>query len=117
MARHLKYTSAERQLASAARWIATDRDVLYHGTRYPELILKSGVLLRAELGQQVCLTRSPEVAAHWASMNRDDDERRGAIFVLNRNSLERSYKIRAVPEPFWLTNQTFHNEAEEEIRD
>ena len=53
-------------------------DVLYHGTPYPRLILRSGTLLRAECGdEKVCLTRSPEVAAYWALLQRDDHEARG----------------------------------------
>ena len=93
-----------------------NRDVLYHGTRYGKLILRTGVLLRAEIGEQkVCLTRSPEVAAYWALSERDDDEKGGAILVLDRQSLERKYKVRAVPWPFWHTDEVFHDEAEEEI--
>ena len=116
--RHIKYTNAQRQLASAARATAMDRDVLYHGTRYPQLILTTGVLLRAAIGQEkVCLTRSPEVAAYWALIDRDTDEGRGGIFVLNRETLELAYKLRAVPEPFWNGDDLFHDEAEEEIWD
>ena len=44
MLRHLKYTEAVRQLAGMARQKAMDRDVLYHGTRFAELIQKRGIL-------------------------------------------------------------------------
>ena len=118
MARHIQYTDAQRALASAARATAMNRDVLYHGTRYPQLILTTGVLLRAAIGQEkVCLTRSPEVAAYWAFMKRDDDESRGAILVFNRNSLERRYKLQVVDQPFWHGEDVYHDEAEEEIWD
>src|SRR5262245_21235145 len=118
MPRHKKYNDAQRELASAARATAMNRDVLYHGTRYGKLILRTGVLLRAELGQQkVCLTRSTEVAAYWALSERDDDEKCGAILVLDRQSLESRHKIQAVPGPFWHTAKVFHDEAEEEIWD
>lgn len=114
--RHLRYAKAERQLAGIAREIAMDRDVLYHGTRYPKLVLETGVLLQAVSGdQKVCLTRSPEVAAYWALLERDDDEACGAILVLDRPSLERRYELVPVPEPYWHTNKRFHDEAEEEI--
>ena len=43
MLRHLKYTEAVRQLAGMARQKAMDRDVLYHGTRFAELIQKRGI--------------------------------------------------------------------------
>ena len=48
MPRHIKYTDAERQLAGQAREIAMNRDVLYHGTRYAQSILKTGVLFLRE---------------------------------------------------------------------
>ena len=116
--RHIEYTDAQRELANEARKVAMSRDVLYHGTRYSRLILKTGILLRASVGEQkVCLTRSPEVAAYWALLERDDDENRGAIFVLDRNSLERAYAIQIVPGPFWKTSTVFHDEAEEAIWD
>jgi hypothetical protein len=116
--RHIKYSDVVRQLAAQARAIANARNVLYHGTRYTQSILGSGVLLRAHIGEQkVCLTRSAEVAAYWAMLRRDDDEGRGSIFILDRGSLERRHKIRANPEPYWLTKATFHDEAEEEIWD
>ena len=116
MPRHIKYTDAERQLARQAREMAMTRDVLYHGTRYAKLILKMGVLFPAS-GGCVCLTRSAEVAAYWALLVRDDDEGRGSIFILDRQSLERRYKIEANPEAWWFSKTTFHDEAEEEIWD
>jgi hypothetical protein len=91
MLRHIKYSDAERQLAGRAREVAMNRDVLYHGTRYAQSILKTGVLFHSLTGgdPKVCLTRSAEVAASWALVDRDDDEGRGSIFILDRQSLER----------------------------
>ena len=118
MLRHIKYSDMERELAARARAIAKARDVLYHGTRYTQSILDGGVLFRALIGEQkVCLTRSAEVAAYWAMVRRDDDEGRGSILIFNRRSLERRYKINAIPGPYWHTMTTFHDEAEEEIWD
>jgi hypothetical protein len=78
MYRHMKYTAAERKLANTARKKAKNREVLYHGTRYANSILKTGVLFRAEVGERKAfLTRSAEVAAYWATIKRDDDEGRG----------------------------------------
>ena len=77
MLRHLKYTEAVRQLAGMARQKAMDRDVLYHGTRLAELIQKRGILFYSDPGDpKVSFTRSPEVAAYWALLERDDDEGR-----------------------------------------
>jgi hypothetical protein len=116
--RHVEYSDMERQLAAQARAIAKARNVLYHGTRYTQSILDSGVLFRALIGERkVCLTRNAEVAAYWAMVRRDDDEGRGSIFIFDRRSIERRYKIRANPRLYWLTKTTFHDEAEEEIWD
>ena len=82
MLRHLKYTEAVRQLAGMARQKAMDRDVLYHGRRFSKLIQKTGVLLYSDPGDpKVSFTRSPEVAAYWALLERDDDEGRGSVFI------------------------------------
>lgn len=113
---HVQYTEAELQLAEAARTIAMDRDVLYHGTRYPRLVLETGALLRPIAGdKKVSLTRSPEVAAHFALLERDDDEGHGAILVLNRRSLQSEYSLHSILEPYLESNELFHDEAEEEI--
>ena len=65
----------------------------------------------------MCLTRSAEVAAYWAFVPREDDEARGSIFIFDRQSLQRRYKVEANPEVYWHSETTFHDEAEEEIRD
>jgi hypothetical protein len=116
MLRHLKYTKAVRQLAGMARQKAMDRDALYHGTRFAELILKTGVLFYSDPGDpKVSFTRSPEVAAYWALLERDYDEGRGSVFIFDRQSLERRHKVEANPEVYWHTNTLFHDEAEEEV--
>jgi hypothetical protein len=68
-------------------------------------------------GDRVSLTRSAEVAAYWALLERDNDEGRGAILIFDRQSLERRYKVEPNPEAYWHTNTLFHDEAEEEIWD
>ena len=93
-----------------------NRDVLYHGTRYAQSILKTGVLLHGDQ-EKVCLTRSAEVAAYWALIDRGDDEGRGSILIFDRQSLERRYKIEANPEAFWHSETIFHDEAEEEVKE
>ena len=108
MPRHLKYTEVVRQLAGMARQKAMDRDALYHGTRYAELILKTGVLFYSDPGDlKVSFTRSPEVAAYFALLERDDDEGRGSIFIFDRQSLERRYKVEPNPEVYWHTKTLF----------
>ena len=116
MIHHIKYTTAQRELAFLARKLATNRNVLYHGTRYRQLILKMEVLFRPPVGVPVvCLTRSPEVAAYWALLKRDNDEGRGSIFVFDRQSLASRYEITCNPEVYWHSDTTFHDEAEELI--
>ena len=116
MYRHIKYTEAERKLANMARKKARNRDVLYHGTRYANSILKTGVLFRADVGEpKVFLTRSAEVAAYWATIERDDDEGRGSILIFDRQSLECKYLVKANPEVYWHSDALFHDEAEEKI--
>ena len=107
--------SVHQRKLTSAREIATNRDVLYHGTGYAKSILKTGALLSH--GGKVCLTRSAEVAAYWALLARDDDEGRASILILDRQSLEDRYEIEANPEAWWFSKTTFHDEAEEEIWD
>lgn len=116
MYRHIKYTAAQRKLANTARKKAGNRDVLYHGTRYANSILETGVLFRAGVGEpKVFLTRSAEVAAYWALMERDDDEGRGSILIFDRESLECKYHVKANPEVCWHSDTLFHDEAEEKV--
>ncbi len=44
----LKYTKEERQLAGLARKMAMQQNVLYHGTRYAQSILRTGVLFTSD---------------------------------------------------------------------
>ena len=84
------------QLAQAAREIAGGDNVLYHGTRYTSAIIATMELRYADNIENICLTRSPEVAAYWAVLERDDDEKRGGILILDRELLHCRYRI----EPF-----------------
>src|SRR6516165_4012657 len=63
-----------------------------------------------------CRSRAPpEVAAYWALLERDYDEGCGSVFIFDRQSLKRRYKVKAKPEVYWHTKTLFHDEAEEEI--
>ena len=94
MISHIKYTAVQRQFANMARQKAANLDVLYHGTRHAQSIMKTGALFHTMPGEQkVCLTRSAEVAAYWAFDKRDHDEGRGSILIFDRQSLERRYKV------------------------
>ena len=79
-------------------------------------IFKTGVLFYSDPGHpKVSFTRAPEVAAYWALLERDYDEGRGSVFIFDRQSLKRRYKVKANPEVYWHTKTLFHDEAEEEI--
>jgi hypothetical protein len=86
----------EKPMAVELRRAFRGRDVLYHGTRYPKRILLANSLLATKGGgDAVCLTRSPEVATYWAAIPRDDDEKFGAVFVLDRLRLKSRYRLDA----------------------
>src|SRR4051794_38878619 len=80
----------------------------------PKSISRSGMLLFATCGHPVvCFSRSPEVAAYWADVPRDDDEGRGAVFVFDRCSLATRYRLEPFHDPIWDT-PTFRNDEMEE---
>jgi hypothetical protein len=105
------------ELAQLARHIAGQTDALYHGTRNLRGILATGKFVFGTSGGDpvVCMTRSPEEAARWATLERDDDEGRGAILVLSRASLQTRYRVRPFHDEFWDNETYCYDEAEERI--
>ena len=83
--------TSSMMLALQTRAIARGRDVLYHGTRYRELILASGLLALSNSGG-IYFTRDVETAVHWATLPRND-EGEGAILVFDRPSLRARYRL------------------------
>jgi hypothetical protein len=80
-------------LAGLARALGRGREVLYHGTRNAQEILKTGKLFFAWCGDPVvCFTRCPEEAAYWASLEGDYDKR-PAVLIFDRRSLSSHYSI------------------------
>jgi hypothetical protein len=95
-----------RALARRARQVSRGGEVLFHGTRYRNSILASGILKFGESGSlAVSFTRSPDAAAYWASMPRDDDEGSGAIFIFDRSSLRSRYKLECHADSCALINE------------
>jgi hypothetical protein len=117
-----QYKPQKQFLLEKARALARGQNVLFHGTRYRESILASGVLKVSPGVGTLSFTRSPYVAAHWGALPRDDEEQAGAIFVFDRVSLGTRYKLECVEngwqaEPsrfneFWRTD---HDECEEQV--
>jgi len=65
-----RFTDREHILARLAREIGRGRDAIYHGTRRPREVLRSGKL-KPDGTSAVSLSRSPEVAAHFALLPDD----------------------------------------------
>ena len=104
------------------RPIARGQDVLFHGTRHRERVLESGFLRPSPASQAVALSRSPRVAAHFATLPRDDDEGAGAILVFDRSSLKTQYKLECIadgwvadPSEFNEFSRAEHDEFEEHV--
>jgi len=117
-----QYMPQKRFLREKARALGRGRDVLFHDTRYRESILASGILRFTPGVQTLSFTRSPDVAAHWAALPRDDEEQAGAVLVFDRASLRARYKLECIDnswqsEPskfneFWRAK---HDECEEQV--
>jgi hypothetical protein len=111
-----KYDRVEAQtrfFREKARAFARGQDVLFHGTRYRESILASGILRFAPSAQTLSFTRSPDVAARWAALPRDDDEGAGAVLVFDRASLRACYKLECIDDS-WEADPK-HDEFEEQV--
>ena len=106
-----------------ARASARGQDVLFHGTRHRESVLASGILKFSSGGQTLSFTRSPDVAAYWAALPRDDDEGAGAVLVFDRASLRARYKLECIDDSWEADPSKFnefwraaaHDEFEEQV--
>lgn len=106
----LNITNAATWLANVARQMAPGGDVLFHGTRYPRAVLEAGALLPSNpMYVGVCFSRSAAEAAYWATLPRDTDEGRGAIFILERRRLVERYPLET-----WK-DVTYRDEFEERV--
>jgi hypothetical protein len=88
------YSDREIIAARLARAIGRGRDAIYHGTRFPEKVLRSGKLMSP--AGEVSFSRSPEVAAYFAHlMATENNHYSPALLVLDRNSLRQVYRLEA----------------------
>ena len=90
---------AFRHLAAGAREQGKGAECLFHGTRHPNAILSSGRLACSLVIPKIAFSRSPEEAAYWATLSRDDDEGRGAVLVFDRRQLSTRYHIQCAVDP------------------
>lgn len=80
-------------MARLARKIGRGHDAIYHGTRHPVEVLRSGKLKPSNDGA-VYFTRSPEEAARCANLEgRKLDDHSPGLLVLNRASLSQTYRL------------------------
>lgn len=89
--------------------------VLYHGTRYASQILSDNTIRLPPSGYtMISLTRSPVIAQYWAELERDGDEQRGAILVLDRDKLRTRYRLEPFHDP-WCDDAAFIKDEMEEM--
>lgn len=83
-----------RLFENRVRAAAGSRSCLFHGTTYPLSVLVANRIEVPWFGERVVsLTRTVDVAVHFATLFRDDSEERGAVLVLDRDTLRTRYRI------------------------
>jgi len=103
------------RIAAALRdHVPRRRAVLFHGSPYPMAILRENRLRHADFAScAVHFSRAFHVGIYWASLGRDDDEMRGAVFVIDRDRLLCDYRL--TPDCYIEGKRFWHFEAEELI--
>src|SRR5690348_4967141 len=81
-------------LGGCIRRCVWGRDVLFHGTRYPQRIIAEDRLKRSPFCKFISFTRSPDVAAHFALLRpRDNEEERGAVLIFDRMAIKSRVRL------------------------
>jgi hypothetical protein len=97
--------------ARLARAIGRGHDAIYHGTRAPQKVFRSGKLIPH--GGGVSFSRSSEIAAYFAYLVASErDGYLPALLVLNRSSLRQVYRL----EPTRYAEDWERDEQEEIVR-
>jgi len=106
-------TDRERVMAKLALKIGRGSDAIYHGTRRLSDVLRCGKLVPPSAGETgIFLSRSPEVAAYFASLLQTEADRYSpGVLVLNRRSLTQSYRL----EPYRYNIGSERDERDEAI--
>jgi hypothetical protein len=106
-------TDRERVMARLAKDIGRGRDVVYHGTRALPAVMRAGKLIPPDLAEcAVFFSRSPEVAAYFACLMGEKEERfTPGILILDRRSLRQGYRL----EPGRYDPSYGRNEREEAV--
>jgi hypothetical protein len=105
-----RLSDRERLFARLARSIGWGQDPIYHGTRAPTQVLRSGKL-KPDGNGAISFSRSPEVAAHFALLLGDGVVQWSpAVLVFSRSSLVQNYRL----DP-WRYGEDWVDEQEEVI--
>jgi CBS domain-containing protein len=106
-------TDRMRVMARLAKAMGRGRDVIYHGTRALPAVMRTGKLVPPEFGEcAVFFTRSAEVAAYFACLMGEREERRvPGLLVIERASLRQCYRL----EPHRYDPLRDRNEREETV--
>ena len=106
-------TDRMRVMARLAKFIGHGRDVIYHGTRALPGVMRMGKLIPADCGECAAFfTRSAEVAAYFACLMGEKEERRvPGLLVLDRSTFRHCYRL----EPNRYDPLRDRNEREEAV--
>jgi hypothetical protein len=101
----LRPPNIEVWLARQARELASGLNPLFHGTRYPNSILSDGYLKSAGNPEVVCFSRSADAAAYWATIEREGEDGRGAVFVFDRDRLSARFRLELIDDSLYIAEQ------------
>src|SRR6267154_3784011 len=91
------------EIAKKARpLLARTGNLLFHGTPTPQLILADNALRCPQYGSySISFTRLLHVGIYWATLDRDMEDQREAVLVLDRNRLAQNYKLEPYRDDIW----------------
>lgn len=111
-------TASEVTLGRRIRQLTRGRDLIFHGTRFGQAILKENRFRKAPCGDiVVSFARSPEMAAYWALLPRIEAgaEPQGTVFVIDRIALKSRYRVVPFHDPIWDTSTSRNDETEDRV--
>ena len=112
----LEISKSLRLFENRVRAAAGSRSFLFHGTTYPLSVLVANRIEIPWVGERVVsLTRAVDVAVHFATLFRDDSEERGAVLVLDRQTLRTKYHIEPANDASMSEHGVKDGEFEERI--
>src|SRR5262249_25524534 len=113
-----KYAADIRIAAEVRGLVPRQRAVLFHGTQFPCSILKTDCLVysRYLADGGISFSRLLHVGVYWGRLGREDGEKQGAVFVLDRDRLSHDFRLEPYCWRKWNSNKSRGDfEAEEAI--